>query len=151
MKAESDVYIKEDGVFFAFWKKVFYFYHTAALWVNLFHRQTSSVRKRRTSTRKTQSAAHLWMIITVFSFPFCLCHDNCEVDKSFGERWSHWLWIYLGNCCKGHTKDELQMSNSLLWSLNLYRIWQFLSRTAKKESLPTSPCGISAHLILIEH
>lgn len=131
MKVEINVYIKRRFFFFAFWKivlilkKVFYFYRMVALWVNLSHRQTRSVRKRHTATRKTQSAAHLWMIIPVYSLSFCLCHDNCEVDKSFGEKWSHWLWVYLGNCCKGHAKEELQMSNSRLWSLNLYRIWQF--------------------------
>lgn len=97
-----------------------YFYHTAALWVNLFQAEN------RTHPHGRPNQVHLWMIITVYSFPFCLCHDNCEVDKSFGEKWSQWLWVYLGNCCKGHAKEELQMSNSHLWSSTLYRIWQFL-------------------------
>lgn len=34
-----------------------------------------------------------------------------------------WHWICLVNCCKGHAKEGLQMSNSHLWSLSLCEIW----------------------------
>lgn len=41
---------------------------------------------------------------------------------NFRDKWLDWHWICLVNCCKGHAKEGLQMSNSRLWSLNLCKI-----------------------------
>lgn len=60
----------------------------------------------------------------------CLClycvsllQVNRKVNYNFRGKWLDWHQICLVNCCKGHAKEGLKMSNTRLWSLSLCKIW----------------------------
>lgn len=91
--------------------------------------------------KQAQSGRHYpqltfeWLLLSAVS-PFCLRHDICEVDKSFGGKWSHWLGVDLGNCWKGHSREELP--NVKQPSLKFKPLWDltvsFLDCKKKKKN-----------------